>query len=1016
MREVGKNEAAERYNALLDFCNLTGLHMEPALKSVSSEIYHASNVLQTRVIDVNRSSVDRSGETDLYRKIVNRDGLKLPWQLIKAEMLELKSLSFVQALCPSIYPLNRKNELFLHQQKCQKMIRANPHDSAFIRRMEAASESIRIEQNSNEVIAYNQNDFLHYRFWFFDLDYGYEVKLEDLKWVLRKLGILPFVSAIVNTSPTKYHIYIKSEMIASKDHVRMWPLAVGSYRLEHLLTPDKLKKLCEQQPKKTGRDWYDVAIRGIPSIHRLDSISIPIPEDAKLVNGAYFGDDNCYNDYVYWWKQINSILGGDPSVFNELRNAQLVGYTNPKNGHTANVVYGNKKAQVLTTKHARTVVRDNIQSWKEKYGCAFYVDTSIKHDFNKRRVDKNKPAIVITNQSQPLNKIETKEVNTKNKKSSKVCIGIPDSPEDYCRIHGLVDEAIWGKDITGQSNNMLLLFGRFAHKHINLNNKEHQRNYYNSVLRPYFYNKISKDLNKRGSINTFFSRFKSLCRHNSVTLQLNPRRPDRVIQQVYTSSIEMQEAWTDMLRDKFGPKHFLVKRESHLKLRAIICDHVVRHSSVTSTGEFDEFSYQIPAVSLRQIHAYKDKIKLYQELGFYKLDDAYKLPKKYGTRIIKSGECKKHTLILKAKANAVEVDVLEKTNNIEHMEQQPNMMNNENNEFDNLDYYKKQRDFAHSVVAEAYSDENDINRKLFEQSYLSESFPDGNSLRLEKILVRDIIQKYSSKNILIEHKQQPQIDELIAVDGKNMLAIRDHYGNEFQFMQSDLSQKYFNSLNKVDKEVIDVHTINYCNSLILNQYNEDIVAIQHFIDSNKKDVPKKEVVDINDVYGKRIKTVLDKHKYEAQLHIENENKNRKHDPILAEELKLQKQGLFDVLREMDSVIEQKENLFSQFREIVIDKEGVLPCGGAFWLHSGALVRDARMDMYKDILPDHLKSMWGVPIKLQEKEDSFNPSIKDYVYRILYLRNTLPIDPNDDYTYLKKTRSRNKFVLSLLAML
>jgi len=616
-------------------------------------------VLHTRIIDLLQDrTFESQEERKIYYRIRNHDGYKLAHQLIKAEQFDMKSLCFVQAMVPSIFVLTRKQKIFLKKRFLYNQLHFEKNPKEMDLLFEELEKVRQDELTTNN--CFNITNFLHYRFWFFDLDYQYPIPFSDILEVLRELNLLPFVAVIVQTSPTKYHIYIKSEMIASREHVSNWPTPLKDDMLLKVLNPENIEQLKVKFPNKTGWEWQQVAMRGLPAIHRLDTIPIPIPEEAVLKNGMYFGDDNVLRDFKGCSKEIAHVLGADPSVFNETRNAQLVGYTNPKNGHVATIVYSNKNAPVLTTKLAKTVVRDSIKKFLHNYTYPFYVapkqdKTSIViEDKEKVLVSTSIPDITpdMVSEDISITSDDNDDVPITTKKIIRSHNGIPSSPEEYCRIHGLMDEVIWEKDIHGSSNDMLKLFTRFAKNHIDLNNEAQRRSYFKTIVAAYFRSRISKNLIKDVALTEFYRRFESMCSHDSKSSLANRASQVKQDVQIKYTSEELQDTWVSRIREISG-EHACIKSKAHKKLRKLICDFVVNHAILHGENNTEYLEYQIPAAYLNDIHGYKQKLKIYEGMGLYTVGADYKKPTRKGGRVIKTGQCKKHRLLVAESQQAV---------------------------------------------------------------------------------------------------------------------------------------------------------------------------------------------------------------------------------------------------------------------------------------------------------------------------------------------------------------------------
>lgn len=654
MRQISKEESSSRFNALGNFCDAMNLHFEPALRGTTSKLYHASNVLHTRIIDVNNSihSIDPSDEKNikLFLRTRNHDGYKLPHHLIKAEQFDMKLMGFVQAMKPTNFVTNRLGKIFVEKKRLYSRLtedQITPYEYGVM--MDELRQKELVTNN-----CYNSDDFLHYRFWFFDLDYEYDIPLPDLIETLKELNLFSFVTSIVKTSPTKYHIYIKSEMVATERHVDNWPLPLRLSLFEDAIDPHYIQKLCEKYPKKNGLDWYFVSLRGLPSIDRINSIPIPIPVEAKLSwDGRYVGDDKVYRDYLACHKEIATVLGADPSVSNETRNAQLVGYTNPKNGYTANLVYANKDAPVLTTLTAKTLIHGSITRYYNNYTYPFYIPRAVKKELSIKNIDNKHEILSFFKDQKVIVDTTAERYHIKSSKKAKTKFTkIPESPEAYCMVHALQDEVLWDKDITGNSNAMLNLFSRFAHAHIDLTDTKQQKTFFKNVLESYFKDRISKDLSKDVYLIDFFRRFQKNCFHNSKTLLSNK---NNITSQITYTSEQLQETWSSLLINAVGEDHECIASKAHIRLRKIICDHAAKYGILISENGLKCLDYQIPASLLNDVHGYKQKLNFYSSLGLYSIGYSYRMPTRKGNVIIKSGQCKKHTLILKINdANVVE--------------------------------------------------------------------------------------------------------------------------------------------------------------------------------------------------------------------------------------------------------------------------------------------------------------------------------------------------------------------------
>jgi hypothetical protein len=226
---------------------------------------------------------------------------------------------------------------------------------------------------------------------------------------------------------------------------------------------------------------------------------------------------------------------------------------------------------------------------------------------------------------------------------------VPNSPEDYCRLHGLQNEVIWDVDITGHSNAMLLLFCRYAKKYIVLNDKSQQYIYFDRVIRPYFGKRTSKDLKKDKSLRGFYSRFQTLCKSGFIDLQNYFKHTlGKEIKGINISNVKA--LFEESVVDRVSRSSEVFRQVGHEKLRNIIYDSIKRSGWASKTEDGVDIDFYIPREVMRKKVGgkYQNLIKLYEEIGVYLVDSKYKCPTvdDYGN-IYKKGTCKKHTMFLK---------------------------------------------------------------------------------------------------------------------------------------------------------------------------------------------------------------------------------------------------------------------------------------------------------------------------------------------------------------------------------
>jgi len=684
-RYVNKKQSS--FQDLLDFCNILNLHLEPSAKTVSSSIYHASNVLQTRIIDTNpygKALYENLTEEEKvkFKRVKNQDALNKEYLLADAEKYHLKACGFVHAMAPSIFIKGRKALNFSKQHRLQQLIKTE-YDLAKRQLHEIGLRSLKEEM---KVLSshYGAFEFLHLRFWFFDLDYPEFVGHDEILNNLESLGLLPYVACLVQTSPTKYHIYMKSEMICTEGQVKNWPTALSLGALGKTIDRDHLRMLSVASPRYSGTDWFNVAKRGVPSSKRLGDIPIPIPEEARLTDGVYLGDSLVYDSYLQSWHKIAKALGADPCTYDATRVAQLPGYSNPKNLYQAHILYHNRNAPVLTTKTARIEIEENIEKYsvltkgKNIYEHARSQEVVRNEKYIRCNIDKagidtvrNGSDIRFTGGFENLKKLEVaadallpkinvdikaisaKPISEKNKSKKKFnrsrkARNMPDGYIDYVRVHGLIPEVLWDKDITGNSNRMLLLFCRYVKTHINLDEEYQRKLYFNTIIKPYFETRYSKDLAKSNWVDNFYSRFLSICKVAKKDLEAFLNQLDFTPKdEINTNNVKV--IFEEQLQEKLGRSSVVFREVGHAKLRRLIYDAVGRSGRLVETGNGMEINFFIPQKAMVDSIGgrYRELLRQYEDTGTYKVDYKYERPYIDEMQVYNKGVCKKHTIFLK---------------------------------------------------------------------------------------------------------------------------------------------------------------------------------------------------------------------------------------------------------------------------------------------------------------------------------------------------------------------------------
>jgi hypothetical protein len=1099
IEEEFREEGLARYNCMLDFCSPMNMHQEPALKGNNSSIYHASNTIHTRCIEINQLEDRHPLNYNLqYRQACNHDGYKTHYHLNRANYFNLKVCWFVQAYVPSILVTNRKTNKFLKLKKLDQLIAAEldvPKNHALMDEREALFLDY-LATNKN----FNQTDFLHYRFWSFDLDLDTPIALNDLTGCLSILGLMPYVCTIVRTSLTGYHIFMKSEMIASRDHVENWPIALSDKELLKI-TPEYIQQLKESSPKKTGYSWTGVTRRGIPSKLRLATIPIPIPEDAKLFKGGYYGDNKCYEDFDTAYHEIAGVLGTDPSMFAPTAVAQLPGYTNPKNGFTAHTIYANGAAPVLTLRIYKGQIKPRIDKWYDDYSLPFYVPSKRTTTYKINNEDEvlrpfyGSPKIILDPSSerfvrpvQPQAVVEIQstleqellpviEDKTKSELKEKIAPvkqkkeyrpiysgrrAIPSSPEEYCFIHNLTDECMWGDDINGHSNDMLKLFCRFSHLYINLKDRKELKAYFDAILKPYFTTRKSQLVLK--NTTTLYRHYLSMCKHNAKTSKSS--RGTKVsdgLKGIYTSSSDLLSDWEDQLKSKLGENHKILTNEVHKKLRSLLCDHVLSCGSVIKENGVLKFEFQISAEYLNHyISRYNEKLKFYAEIGFFTRGKKYVMPKKKNGVVVQKGECKKGYLIIQDKSS-----LISSSESIELVKQVPEVIMDISETLDPV----VTPTAANVIVLEKIPTSDDIERYTTEEKtefvfgilpYLiaKEKYPTYETLEsfvknrfkedklphvkiAEDFMVNHTLDLYINnaiplkkvklpfsiqKNFVSEDFVAEVLPSVAEVSKYDEIQKKDFVYNhlidwlpEKSTMRQSLYLLY--NTDNVEWEAALVGSMfnSYCNGSldILKQPKKDPNRkAKVFVKKEAPFDPNRIQFDVDltapdDELAKQYVEQWEVHKRRCKIEI---NKTRNHDPVLRIELDNRKDSFEKIIHTVNDIIDEKEKLYSQFVGMTEDLHD-----GYLWAHPGCLNRDNMMTGYNEKLKTidpELFEFYEKPLQLFIEETDYTSVIEEYVFRIVFLRNTvpLPLDYDEDFSYLKNCKSKIKYVRSLLALL
>jgi len=490
-----KEEAKVRHaNVQKYFFDPLGVHLEPNLRPTKPELitpYLCNNVAQTRLFnDKTPRYYPNQSSFRAYSQAKNHDGYRLPHQLYMAERFNLKPCWFVHAMAPTA-AIKDQRTINFHVKKLLK--RENIDLS-----QQLEWQNYLADHPANGF--YNVKSFMHYRFWFFDLD-----NISTLDTVLRKLkalGLLKYLVVATQTSPGKFHLYFKSELIAGTDEVANWLPSNKGANLTLPYDPQFIEDLLKRTKNKTDPMWQMVGNRGVfdgTDIHRSE---IPLPGHAT--DAEFRGDNASFQHYKSLWHRINTVLGGDIQVHNGTRVAQLPFYRNPKSGRICEVVYTMADAPRMRLVDAAAlfpcgpvnVVLTNNVILPTKEGVPV-PDAAVEH-FREKVLE------VATLQ---------KEHQTKAFQDT-TRLNLPDTPEEYAKQNDLFDKISWDLDITGKSNDMLLLISKFAWRYVDLANSFEVETFYQKIFEPYFRLRSSEDLAKDPGLEKFKQRFLVCCETN----------------------------------------------------------------------------------------------------------------------------------------------------------------------------------------------------------------------------------------------------------------------------------------------------------------------------------------------------------------------------------------------------------------------------------------------------------------------------------------------------------------------
>ena len=527
-----KAEAKRRHSLVTEkFIRGLRLDWEPVLRSVRQEAitpYFCNQIAHTRLICIDDAVrlYDNTKSMNAARQARNHDGYKLPHQLITAERFGYKPCLLVHAFVPSCIIKDKRSHLYFKVNALRKQLKEGRTE---------VLEDLRQAENERATGCFTSAEFLHYRFWFFDLDYTVHVPFEDIAAGLDEVGLFEYLAAAVETSPGKYHLYFHSPMIAAQRHVEKWRDPPGKPYKDIMYYDGFVDSLKNENP--LSYEWQQVAHRGLLDKSNLQDSPIPLLSNPT---SNYYGDDALHDLFKSTWHTFNRFVGGDPKVHNETRIAQLPFYTNPKNGYEAQLLHVNKNAPVLSVNTVREAFRPMVAYYKRN-GRTLNPDPPDYNLPEKKRKTETPEA--------PKTAENKEKATTSDKKPKEPIITtrkkeIPDGPKAYA-LENAADSQIvikWEKDITNHSNEMLFCLAKYAWRYIDLTDPDQRRKYYDKVIYPYFKGRISKDLCKSDWEKRFYEKYEWCCRKNhkyytKVILRQTPERTSSEVEALITATV-----------------------------------------------------------------------------------------------------------------------------------------------------------------------------------------------------------------------------------------------------------------------------------------------------------------------------------------------------------------------------------------------------------------------------------------------------------------------------------------------
>ena len=594
-----KEDGERRHRLVTEkFLKPLGLDWEPVLRPANPDKispYNCNTVAHTRVIDISMEARTYEDPESIKacREARNHDGYKLPYQLNRAERFGLKPCLLVHSFSPSYVIKDDSAKFYLFKKRYREVLKDQGYSEAYINR--ACSELPNRPSG-----CFSSSEFLHYRFWFFDLDYTAKVSFEEIADALNEVGLFEYLAVAVETSPGKYHLYFKSEMIASPLHVKKWN--EPNHQPFDTLIYDDVFLNAIKADSRLSSEWQAIANRGMLNSAKINS-TIPLPHEAD----HFYGDEALHTKFKKLWHILNRFVGGDPKVHDETRVAQLPFYTNPKSGYCAQVIHMNNTAKVMKVDDALAAI-PAMSAYFYREGRTVNPEPP---DYSRYKTKEQQFA--TRPQKTPSRKIPNKEAVKLQIPKSEGRQKIPTDIRDYVNDN-FFDPAIISmdtrNDLTEKSNDTLLAIAKYAWRYIDLFDPDQCQLYFDTLVEPFFATRTSKDLKLSNWRNKFLKQFIGMCKKNrpyNITDVRGFKPPERTLEQV-----------TTMLLATLALKIPEAKEQKkYQKILGLAATTIVNKGVRANTEDDGALNYKffIPSTALKKLWDYTKKLKVLEDLG-----------------------------------------------------------------------------------------------------------------------------------------------------------------------------------------------------------------------------------------------------------------------------------------------------------------------------------------------------------------------------------------------------------------